>query len=538
MRWAPRVSLGTRLRIGLVVAALAFAAIAGTVLAALPWAVLVLTLDLTALAVLSGAGGATSARRTQAFALLCLAGVAAGASMAFSGLGTGVLLLVPAFSAGWHYGRRRAALVPVCGTLSALATTWSLGRLTQSLGGEIALWGVESVILGLVAAWWNRRDVVPPVDPTLAEEASQLLHRLQELADSLETGFDAPAAAEMALQDLAAQMRSSCSAVLVAAGDAPAVPLAVRGADRAPWPDPTEPGSVLWDAWHDGQPTLSRWEGDDGVVPRSVLAVPLSGQRGERTGVLVADRPFNTPFHSGDLPLAAEVAERHAPHIDLSMAFAGLRERAAVEERERLAREMHDGIAQEMVALGFGIDALRRSAHSEASPLAPGLDEVRQELTRVLADLRLHIADLRIAVRPETGLGALIGSRLQGFGASRGVTTTMQLSETGFRLPAHTEVLVYRLFLQVLADAKRAADATQMHVVLTVAAPLVELRMSHDGTSSLAQEDFASHPLGRLGGTVTVQTHHPKGVLVRAHLRARRNATSAQLFAERIPQSS
>jgi signal transduction histidine kinase len=218
--------------------------------------------------------------------------------------------------------------------------------------------------------------------------------------------------------------------------------------------------------------------------------------------------------------------------------FAGLRERAGLEERERLAREMHDGIAQEMVALGFGIDALRRTARDQGSPLAEGLDDLRVEVSRVLADLRLHIADLRIAVRPDTGLGALIGARLQNFGSTSGVTTRIHLSETGFRLPAHTEVLIYRLFLQVLADARHSLNANAVEVRLNVAAPRVELWMGHDGTTSLGERDFADHPLTSLGGDISVEPYATHGVAVRMRMRARGAAPSATLSNERIPQPS
>ncbi len=159
----------------------------------------------------------------------------------------------------------------------------------------------------------------------------------------------------MALQDLANRMRAARSAVLVGYGDNPAVPLAIRGADRTPWPDPMDEGSVLAKSWHEGVSTLTEWSGD--IVARSMIIVPLNDDKGHRLGLLVADRPLVTPFTVDDLAAAEEVARRHSAHIDLSVLFAGLRERAGLEERERLAREMHDGIAQEMVALGFGLDA-------------------------------------------------------------------------------------------------------------------------------------------------------------------------------------
>jgi signal transduction histidine kinase len=140
-------------------------------------------------------------------------------------------------------------------------------------------------------------------------------------------------------------------------------------------------------------------------------------------------------------------------------------------------------------------------------------------------------------VRPDTGLGAMIGARLQNFGSSSGVTTRMHLSETGFRLPAHTEVLIYRLFLRILADARHSLNAQTVEVRLNVAAPRVELWMSHDGTTSLNERDFADHPLTGLGGEISVEPQ-VSGVVLQMRMRARGAAPSATLSNERIPQPS
>lgn len=535
MRWVPRPSMATRLRIGFALVALLIAATLGKALEALPWVLLVVTLDLAATALLASTSGSGAVRRRQAFAILIACAVAAGVAMEFGGAGALALVLVPAFNAGLHFGRRGTLSITAAAAGTGLAANWANAAMTEAHVSRVLLWSLAALVIGLLGAWSHSMEAAN-VDPSLAAEAGALLRRLHELADSLETGFDAPASAEMALQDLASTMRSARSAVLVGYGDNPAVPLAIRGAERTPWPNPSDEESLLWRAWHEGEATLTTWDGD--LVERSVIAIPLHDNLGDRLGVLVADRPIVTPFTPEDLQLAADVARRHAANIDLSMVFASLRERAGLEERERLAREMHDGIAQEMVALGFGIDSLRHVARKAESPLADGLDAIRDDLTRLLGDLRLHIADLRMPVRPDTGLGAMIGSRLQSFGAASGITTRMHLSESAFRLPAHTEVLIYRLFLRVLADLRHSLDATGLDVRLNVAAPRVELWVSHDGTSSLTPADFQNHPLGALGGEVTVESYGERGVSVRMTMRARGAAPSATLSHERIPQPS
>lgn len=540
MRWLPRPSVATRLRIGFALATLLLAAALQSLAEALPWVLLVLTLDLAATVLLASPGAGSRQRRIQAQAILVIEAVAAGAAMAYGGLGAQPLIVIPVLHAGLRFGARGALVGAAIGGASGVAASLlHLGLEDRDPLSLVLIWTLGAALVGLLGALSHRLEVesaAPTVDPSLAAEAGMLLRRLHELADSLDTGFDAPASAEMALQDLAGRTRSARSAILVGYGSDPAVPLAIRGADRAPWPDPAETGSVLWEAWHEETPILTSWDGD--LVDRSVIAVPLRDETGKRMGLLVADRPAVTPFSPEDLEAAKEVAATHASHIDLSVVFASLRERAGLEERERLAREMHDGIAQELVAVGFGLDAVRRQARATESPLSSDLDALRAEVSRVLADLRLHIADLRIAVRPDTGLGAMIGARLQNFGSATGMTTRMHLSENGFRLPAHTEVLIYRLFLQVLVDARHAADATAMDVRLNVAAPRAELWVSHDGSSSLTKKDFIDHPLKALGGDVTVEPYGERGVSVRMRMRARGAAPSATLSHERIPQPS
>jgi signal transduction histidine kinase len=153
-------------------------------------------------------------------------------------------------------------------------------------------------------------------------------------------------------------------------------------------------------------------------------------------------------------------------------------------------------------------------------------------------DLRLNISDLRIAVRPDQGLGAIVGARMQRFGSSTGLGVVLRLNESGFRLPAHVESLIYRLVLDGLADARHAPGATTVDLTLDVEAPQAFLRISHDGLSAMRQEDFADHPLTALGASIVVDSTATSGVVLQMYLRQRRSAENAPLITERIPQRS
>jgi signal transduction histidine kinase len=306
----------------------------------------------------------------------------------------------------------------------------------------------------------------------------------------------------------------------------------LRGIDRLPWPSPTTADSVIGRVWRTNVAEAGMWTSVN--EDRAIAAAPLRDPNGARIGMVIIDRFAHAPFDDDDLRALVAVAESHSPDLDVALIFVALRQHAAFEERERLAREMHDGIAQELVALGYRIDATRSQAETLAPLFLPALEEARADLTRVLADLRLRIADLRLAMRPDQGLGAVVGARLQQFGAATGLSVGLQLSESPYRLPAHLETLIYRLVLDVLTDARNAPGASDIKANLVVNAPQAWLQITHNGQSKLAGDAFRDHPLLALGATIEVQPSNIGGVTVSLALNGRWPSHLPYLVPERV----
>lgn len=500
--------------------ALAVGSIGHDVLSILPWALWILAFDLVAGSILGAGPGASTTRRNQGLAVTLVGAGIAGAAMASSPNSpltpAALLLLIPAFRAGEVRGWLAAVAAVALSMIIAFGTAQGRGTLTTSYLTSNLQWLVLALALGILGArtaQLQERRTRPrsPATTPAAHEAARLLRRLSYLAGTLTSGFDAPASAELLLNAVKEKIPGSRMAVLVGFGSEPAVPLALRGIDRLPWPDPTTAHSVLGQVWRTGIAEAGFWTAAN--EERAIAAAPLHDSEGARIGIVVVDRFGSAPFDDADLQSLVEVAEVHSANVDVSLIFAALRQNAAFEERERLAREMHDGIAQELVALGYRIDVARRQAANKAPQFAPALDEARTDLSRVLTDLRLRIADLRLAVRPDQGLGAVVGARLQQFGAATGLTVGLRLSESTYRLPAHLETLIYRLILDVLSDARNAKGVTAIEVRLDVKAPQAWLHISHDGKTQLAVDDFQDHPLAALGSEIEVQTRD-NGVLV------------------------
>jgi signal transduction histidine kinase len=529
----------TVLRSAIVVTAIAVGSVGHDLLSILPWALLTLTLDLVAGALLGFGPAQSTAHRTQALAVTLLSAAAAGAAIAatpVAPLSPGLLLLlIPAFRAGEVRGRRAAEAAVAIPMLVGLGTALSRDTITTSYVTSNLQWAILALALGYLGAWTARlteRRTQPRSTATPpAHEAARLLRRLIDLAGSLDGGFDAPAAAELLLHAVSDKIPGSRMAVLVGVGAEPAVPLALRGIDRLPWPSPTTADSVIGRVWRTGLAETGFWTSEH--EERSIAAAALRDSDGARIGIVVVDRFASAPFADDDLHALEDLAETHSVNVDVALIFAALRQHAAFEERERLAREMHDGIAQELVALGYRVDVARRQATATAPQFASTLQEVRADLSRVLTDLRLRIADLRLAVRPDQGLGAVVGARLQQFGAATGLTVGLRLSESPYRLPAHLETLIYRLILDVLNDARNARGVTGIEARLDVKAPQAWLHITHDGDTRLGDEAFQEHPLIALGATIDVE-RSASGVVVSLALNDRWPKHLPYLVPERL----
>jgi signal transduction histidine kinase len=169
----------------------------------------------------------------------------------------------------------------------------------------------------------------------------------------------------------------------------------------------------------------------------------------------------------------------------------------------------------------------------EAGPPGTGmrdsLDALRDQLGEVMADLRLHITDLRVAERPGTGLGAVLSAAVQSFGSVTGIRTTVTVSERQRRLDPRVEILVHRLVMDVLADAQ-ASGARNAWVTLTasVVGP-TSVEVSHDGDPKTARQAYRrpdvdgveaqlevrSDPAGRTTVTLSVEESAPVAAATR-----------------------
>src|SRR5947208_2432307 len=138
--------------------------------------------------------------------------------------------------------------------------------------------------------------------------------------------------------------------------------------------------------------------------PGSSVVVPLV--IGLRTFGLVGLETDHRSFAHLDLAEVTRVADEAALRLETALLFDEVRGVATAEERRRVAREIHDGIAQELSYLGYFVDGLAADTREADPAMHTQLQQLRSEITRIISELRMSIFDLRSEVDVHGGLGA------------------------------------------------------------------------------------------------------------------------------------
>ncbi|WP_428964409.1 sensor histidine kinase [Micromonospora fluostatini] len=354
-------------------------------------------------------------------------------------------------------------------------------------------------------------------------EATRLLTQLRTVARQLPGAtLDPGGISEHLLEELRTVARADRAAVLSASGGGRLVVLAQVGAERVDWETTLDADSAIADAWASQQPqTAARSQARShcgGDV--SALIVPLAaGVRTVGLVVLEADAPqaYPPPVVSRVTALTGPAALR----LEAALLFDEVRSLATNEERQRLAREIHDGVAQELVMVGYGIDNALATVHDDTEETAESLRTLRQEVTRVITELRLSLFELRSEVDRHGGLAAAIAEYARTVGASGGLRVHLSLDESTARLPAATEAELLRIAQEAVTNARKHAGAANLWVTCEVDPPYAQIEVSDDGHGIADQRPDGRYGLAimaeraeRIRGRLEIRPRQPSGTTV------------------------
>ena len=234
---------------------------------------------------------------------------------------------------------------------------------------------------------------------------------------------------------------------------------------------------------------------DLGII--SLLAAPL---KVESTIIGVLDVINKVGgFAREDLRIISLFADQAAIVIDQTRLHQQVEQIAVMEERQRLARELHDSVTQALYSVNLYAEAARRALMAGKKEVTlENLKELRQMTREALLDMRLLVFELHPSILEKEGLVAALQSRLASVESRSGLKTEMHVEGQG-RLPLVLEDELYRIAQEGLNNAVKHARARSVKIELNYSQAGVCLILSDDGTGFNLEAAGGSGGLGLRG---------------------------------------
>ena len=214
--------------------------------------------------------------------------------------------------------------------------------------------------------------------------------------------------------------------------------------------------------------------------------------------------------------VAAE-RQRAQENLDLQKR-AQQAELAAVEERSRIAREIHDGIAQSIYMLSISLEACADLASRGQNGLQERLHSLVQVSKQALLETRHYIFDLKPMLDGSRSVSEMVEHQVQEFRTVTSIPASLTISGTVIPLSMNINAGLYRIVQEGLANVFKHAQASQVKVRLSFRDNQVRLQIKDDGKGFDPANGHAGYGLNNMeqrtkemGGEMTVESAPGKG---------------------------
>ena len=287
--------------------------------------------------------------------------------------------------------------------------------------------------------------------------------------------------------------------------------------------EPTHIPDLASQAWEQAYPghTCSVLAADY----RSLVAVPLRS-RDRTLGALTLLHQVPEGFSSETVQFLICIGHQLGVAVENARFHERTEQLAILEERHRIARELHDSLAQTLGWLNLKTEMLADSLeHGKTARAKTEIEAIRRVVRDACYDVRESIDGLR--TRPADGLVATAAAWVSEFGRRSGLLTEFRAADGEVRLPPVVETEALRILQEALTNVRKHAQAQRVRVSLQVSRESAELIIEDDGRGFVYNFNQDHDHFGlrimreraeRLGGHLRIKTAPGRGTQVTVHL--------------------
>lgn len=244
-------------------------------------------------------------------------------------------------------------------------------------------------------------------------------------------------------------------------------------------------------------------------------SVPLY-VRGEKLGMLNLVSADWRELDADDLRLLHTIGEMVSTAVERARLYARSLALGAVEERNRLAREIHDTLGQGLTAVLLQLEAV--DAHLDTGESERGRQGVQRAMALArenLEETRRSVLDLRAAPLEGRSLGEALDELAERCRGEGQLLVAVERVGDGQPLPPRLEAGLFRIAQEALNNASQHANAREVHIALTCQPRQVSLTIVDDGCGfapdQVDADRFGLRGLNErarlLGGAMELQSH-------------------------------
>jgi signal transduction histidine kinase len=226
----------------------------------------------------------------------------------------------------------------------------------------------------------------------------------------------------------------------------------------------------------------------------AAASIPLASS-GQTLGALFVTHRSQRLFSAQDIELLSSIGLQIGVAMENARLMGQVQQAAAVEERQRLARELHDAVTQTLFSASLIAEVLPRIMERDPEEGRRRLEELRQLSRGALAEMRTLLMELRPAALVEAPLGDLLRQLTDAFSGRARLPVSLQIAGDPSLLPPDVKVAFYRVAQEALNNVAKHSGATQARIGLVVTAEEAELAVEDNGVG-FNQEAVAGNCLG------------------------------------------
>jgi signal transduction histidine kinase len=254
---------------------------------------------------------------------------------------------------------------------------------------------------------------------------------------------------------------------------------------------------------------------------RCFIGVPIIA-RDEVLGIISIFHTIEHDPSADEISLLGLVSDQIGLAVERTRLREQTRDASIVQERQRLARELHDAVTQSLYSLSFIAKASRNLAKvGQWDQVEKHLLTVQEMAQQSLKEMRLLVYELMPSSLEEQGLVEVLQQRLDFVEDRSGVETEI-VAEGTFDLPSHVQVGIYRIAQEALNNTLKHSAATQVVVRLSDKGNRVKLVIEDNGTGFDPERTIGGMGLANmrerarnLGGELSVESSIGGGTKVR-----------------------